>query len=412
MHRFDLAKRASYTRRGGIPKARREAMEIQPRIEAQREHRGFARWIGLIVDGPRHPGVDARDVCAQVGRVRRTRTRKMRVRARPDAEPVAIAPVPEVVERTLPRPGPVRDLVMAVSGATERALRHPVHPGDTGVVRLGESRGAAPPLEDRPPAAGPVRDGPVGVKPQLEGVARHMVGREPDSDLQVALPGRDRLTRPAEDQIEIDVESSLLGHLERGRAVVRLVRPPKRAQAARVEALCAERETGEPEGEPGLEARPVERRRVRLERHLSRAKGEGGTERLAEPCDLRGLEQAGRPATEEERPHPWAAEQLALTGYLAPERIQIAPAKRGRGGRGREVAVGAARGAEGNVHVEAKAKPWPHTSLRRGGGRGPRGAKRPPATPDHRVTASGFGSSASEDSSAVRPRSMSHSRDS
>src|SRR5206468_11999151 len=117
------------------------------------------------------------------------------------------------------------------------------------------------------------------------------------------------------------------------------------------------------------------------------AKGEGRTERLAEPGDLRGLEQAGRPATEEERPHPWAAEQLALAGYLAPEGVQIAPAKRGRGGRGREVAVRAARGAEGNVHVQAD-------------------------PPGHRVTPRGFGSSASEDSSAVRPRSMSHSRDS
>src|SRR2546425_2791071 len=99
----------------------------------------------------------------------------MGVRARPDAEPVAVAPVPEVVERTLPRPGPVRDLVMAVSGTTERALCHPVHPGDTGIVRLGQRRRAAPPLEDPPPAAGAVWDGPVGGKSPVEGVAGNVI---------------------------------------------------------------------------------------------------------------------------------------------------------------------------------------------------------------------------------------------
>jgi hypothetical protein len=36
-----------------------------------------------------------------------------------------------------------------------------------------------------------------------------MVGPEGGRNLEIALPGRDRLSRPAEDEIEIDVEPRL-----------------------------------------------------------------------------------------------------------------------------------------------------------------------------------------------------------
>ena len=163
--------------------------------------------------------------------------------------------------------------------------------------------------------------------------------------------------------------------------------PPERPQAGRVEALRAKREARKPEREPGLESRAVQGRGIRLERHLARAKHESGAQRVAEARDLLGLEQTRRAAAEEEGAHARMAEELALSHDLTAERLHVAVAERRRGGRGREVAVRATRRAERNVHV-----------------------KTDPAY--HRITPSGLGSSASDESSAVRPRSMSHSRDS
>src|SRR5258705_3644132 len=311
----------------------------------------------------------------------------MRIGPGAHTKPVAVAPVPEVVQRTLPRSCPVRDLVMAIAGATERALRDPVHMGDTRVVGLRRGRRSAPALEDGPAAAGPVRDRPVWVEPKLQRVAGNVIWPESGRDLQIVFPGRQRLPRPAEDEIEIDVEPRFASHREGRRAVVGLVGPAQGTKAGRFEALRTERKPRKTKREPCLETRAVERRWVRLDRDLARSENEGAPELVAEALDLGRLEQARRAASEKQGAHARPVEKRAFAGDLPPERFEVAATQHGRRGRGREIAVRAARGAEGDVDVQGD----------------PAG---------HRVTPSGFGSSASEDSSAVRPRSMSHSRDS
>src|SRR5437016_8989507 len=99
----------------------------------------------------------------------------MRVCADSHAEPVAVAPVPEVVERTLSRPSPVGDLVVAVSRALECAFGDPVHPGDTGVIGLCLCGGSAPALEARRPATSLVPDGPLRTGPHLVRFVRGVI---------------------------------------------------------------------------------------------------------------------------------------------------------------------------------------------------------------------------------------------
>src|SRR5438105_1514890 len=311
----------------------------------------------------------------------------MRVGARPDTEPVAVAPVPKVVEATLPSPRPIGDLVVAISGAREHAFRELVHPGETGVAGLRRGRGDAPAFEDRPTTPGPVRDGRLRIEAQLERVAGDVIRVQRDCCFEVACPARDRLARPAEDEVEVQVEPGVAGHADRGRAVLRLVGPTERPQPARVKALRAERETRQAEGQPSIQARPIQGGRIRLERHLAGPEDERIPQRVAEHHDLRRLEEARGSATEEERADAWTTEEVSLPRDLAAERLQVARAEGRRRRRGSEIAVRAPRSTEGYVHVEAD-------------------------PPGHRVTPNGFGRSASAESSAVRPRSMSHSRDS
>src|SRR6266550_6688705 len=188
----------------------------------------------------------------------------MRVCAGSHAEPVAVAPVPEVVERTLSRPSPVCDLVVAVARALEGAFGDAVHTGDTGVIGLCLCGGSAPAFEDRPPATRPIRDGPLRIETQLERVAGDVIGVQPGCRLQVPLPGCDVLSGPAEDEVETCVQPGIPRDSDRGRAVLRLVGPPECAQASRVEALRAQGETRETEREPSQKTRAIQRGRVRF----------------------------------------------------------------------------------------------------------------------------------------------------
>src|SRR5438309_649880 len=64
---------------------------------------------------------------------------------------------------------PVRDLVVAVSGACQLALRDAVEPSDRGVVGLRRGGARAPAPQDLPAAPGPVRDGLLGIGAELKG---------------------------------------------------------------------------------------------------------------------------------------------------------------------------------------------------------------------------------------------------
>src|SRR5438477_2296675 len=188
----------------------------------------------------------------------------MRVCAGSHAEPLAVAPVPEVVERTLSRPTPVGDLVMAVARAPKGAFGDAVHAGDTGVIGLCLGGGLAPAFEDRPSATGPIRDRPLRIESQLERIARDVVGVQPDCRLEIPLPGCDVLSGPPEDEVEIYVKPGIPRDSDRGRAVLRLVGSPECAQTTRVEALCAQGETRETEREPRLEPGAIQRGLIRF----------------------------------------------------------------------------------------------------------------------------------------------------
>src|SRR2546429_112217 len=197
-------------------------------------------------------------------------------RAAPPAEPLLVAPVAEVVPAALPGARPVRDLVVAVARGGQPALGDPIEHGEALVVRLRVGRAATPALEDLPAATGPVRDRLLRrVQTQLERIAGHVVGSEGDGGREIALPLGDGLAGPAEDEVDAHVQRGVANGGDGGGAVLRLVGPAERVEAASARALGADRDPRHAERAPCLEARAIERRRGRLHRGLARADGEG-----------------------------------------------------------------------------------------------------------------------------------------
>src|SRR2546425_7731967 len=162
----------------------------------------------------------------------------MRVRAGAHAEPLLVAPVAEVVPAPLPGARPVRDLVVAVAGGGQPALGDLIEHGEALVVRLRVGRAAAPALEDAPAATRPVRDRLLGrVQTQLERIAGHVVGSEGDGGGEIALPFGEGLAGPAEDEVDAHVQPGAANRPDPGGAVLGLVGPAERAEAARERAL-------------------------------------------------------------------------------------------------------------------------------------------------------------------------------
>src|SRR5438105_4704535 len=125
-------------------------------------------------------------------------------------------------------------------------------------------------------------------------------------------------------------------------------------------------------------------------------RGVVGLRRGAERCDLLWFEQARRAAPDVERADTRPAEPHALARDLVHKRRDVSRAEpRGRG-RGGEIAVGTARRAERYVDIDGDPAHRTWGAL----------------PPIPRIDPNGSGSPASAESSAVRPRSISHSRDS
>ncbi len=310
----------------------------------------------------------------------------MAVRSGPQAEPLAVPPIDEVVLAAFPRTRPVGDLVVLVAGPSERTLCGAVQPRDALVVGLRDG-GLLPPAQHAPPArTGPVRDGLLRLEHQLERIARDVIRREADRVGQIAHPVIARLIWPSKNEVEAHVEAQGADRVDRGGRVLWLVRAPQRAKSLRTERLRAQRDARDARGTPGQKARAVERRRIRFDRRLDQRKVERVAQRGRNGADLLGLEEARRPAAEVQRPCRGPVERCALAPDLAHQRIDVARAQLRGGGGGREVAVRTARRAEGDVDVQGDA----HL----------------------RIAPSGSGSSASTERSAVFPRSSSHSRDS
>src|SRR5438445_747379 len=83
---------------------------------------------------------------------------------------------------------PVRDLVVAVSGACQLALRDAVEPSDRGVVGLRRGGARAPAPQDLPAAPGPVRDGLLGIEAELERIAGNVIHAKRDRRREIAPP--------------------------------------------------------------------------------------------------------------------------------------------------------------------------------------------------------------------------------
>src|SRR5207247_6353858 len=128
-----------------------------------------------------------------------------------------------------------------------------------------------------------------------------------------------------------------------------------------------------------------EGRRIDLDSRLARAHVESFAQRPGEQLDLARVEETRRPSADVQRADPRPTEHPPLAGDLLAKGLQVRHAKRRPRRRGREVAVRAPRGAERDVDIETD----PASHLR--------------------IAPSGSGKPASTESSAVRPRSPSHS---
>src|SRR6266571_267161 len=107
------------------------------------------------------------------------------MRSRANTEPVAVAPVAQVVQTTLTGTGPVRDLVVPVAVLSQDPFGELVQPCDTGFVRLRGRRAMPPALHRAPAGARPIRDRLLRLQGQLERVAREVVGTQRDRRCQI-----------------------------------------------------------------------------------------------------------------------------------------------------------------------------------------------------------------------------------
>src|SRR5512132_3854538 len=319
------------------------------------------------------------------------------MRARAHTEPVTVTPVAKVVPAALAGTGPVRDRVVAEALMAQECFGQLVQPRNPVIIGLRGRDTTAPALDRLPPRARPVRDRFLRLERELERVAREVIGGQADCGGEILLPGPVRLTGPAEDEVQVDVEADRARRRHRGSDVRRLVRAAQGAEADRREGLGAERQARDPERCPGLEPGAGERRRIRRDGRFGGTNIERAAQGGAEFSDLIRLQKAWGTAAKEERCGARSAKSLALAPDLTVERVEVARPKRTASRRRREVAVGTASRAKRDVNVKTK-------SCARFRFRS--------QLPHLRIDPRRSGSSASALSSAVFARSTSHSRDS
>ncbi len=186
--------------------------------------------------------------------------------------------------------GDVGNLVLLEAGAIQAVETRQVHVRGLVVGRLRPGRARHRVLERR-----------VGV--ELEQVQRQMVGRERDRLVHGPQPGRERLARQPEHQVEAEIRKPGGPRLADRRARARgIVHPAKTPQFVVVERLHAEADAIHAGGEKALEARRRRRLRIGLERDFGVGRQR---ERLAagadEARDFFRFEQRRRAAAEEDR---------------------------------------------------------------------------------------------------------------
>ena len=146
------------------------------------------------------------------------------MRARAHTEPVTVTPVAKVVPAALAGTGPVRDLVVAEALTAQELLGELVQRRDAVVIRLRRGRASPPALDGPPTGARPVGDGLLRLERELQRIAGEVIGPQRGRSLEVFAPGRRRLPGPAEDEVQVDVETDRPRGRDRWRDVRRLVR--------------------------------------------------------------------------------------------------------------------------------------------------------------------------------------------
>ena len=212
------------------------------------------------------------------------------MRARPEAEPIAVAPVHEVVPARLSRPRPIRDLVLLVARLRHSALRPLVHRRLYVVVRLRHA-----PMVDVVRQLGPLLN--------RQRVQRHVLRRQPNRLLQSLLPAFQRLIRQPVDEVEVDArEASLARPCVPLLRLLRRVNAVERQQFVVVERLHPETQPVRSERDEPPQVVEIDRAGVRLQRDLSvRVDREVLAHRSENRFEFAHRHQARRTTAEEDR---------------------------------------------------------------------------------------------------------------
>ena len=262
-----------------------------------------------------------------------------------DAGIFAVAPVDEIVPALGAGAGVIGDFVGRQAGRRRGVERRRIERDRRVLVGRDELAGAVERGEGRA-----VLDGEL--------VEREVVGGERQRLAEFRRPALRGLAGTGIDQVEGETgegRARRLDRLPRGRDVVQA---PEGAEVVVVERLDAERDAVDPGGAVAAEALRLDARGIGLERHLGiRRHGPVRRDRVEDRADGRRRHQRRRAPAEEDARHGPARGAVGGGGDLADEGGGVACLVRRLVADVRiEVAVGALRGAERPMDIDAEAR--------------------------------------------------------
>src|SRR5579885_2883674 len=264
------------------------------------------------------------------------------MRARADAEVVAVAPIDEVVAALRAGAGVVRDLVGGQAGGGKALLRQLEEFAGKIVLRHGEI------------AAGiGRREGRARLDREL--IERQVIAGERKGAVQLPPPGGDALSRPRIDEVEGEAREMLPRERERRQRLIEAVAAPEEGERFRIERLHPEGDAGDADRAEIGEARGLDRARIGFERHFEIA---GKAPMLRDAFQhrrrRRRRHQRRRAAAEEDRGDGPPRRLFGIVVELGEERAPPSPLIDAGAHMAVEVAIGTFRGAERPVDVDGQ----------------------------------------------------------
>ncbi|GJE60415.1 hypothetical protein MPOCJGCO_2527 [Methylobacterium trifolii] len=258
---------------------------------------------------------------------------------------LAVAPVEQVVARLGAGAGVVRDLVGREPRRPADILRHVVEGARDLVVRRHQPAGRRQPEERRAGLDGELVEGQV-------------LGRPRDRIRQLGPPRRRRLAGAGVDQVEGGAGERRLRDPDRLERLRGAVQAPERLQRGVVERLDAERHPVDPGGPVAAKTPRLDAGGVGLQGDLGLGRHRPGRgHRLQQARHRLRPHQRGRAAAEEDAGDGPPRRAGGHVRDLGPEGGQVARLVHGGvADVAVEVAIGALRGAEGPVQVDAEAR--------------------------------------------------------